>query len=66
MSESVRIGGIRKNPAIDKSNALESAEIKAMARKKMEKLLQADEFARSEICTRQVPVNFDKMGKKSV
>ena len=39
MSESVKIGGIGKNPAIDKINNLNSIDIKNYAVKKMEELL---------------------------
>ena len=65
MSESVKIGGIRKNPAIDKINRLDSMDVKNMAKYKMEKLLQSEDFARNEICTRQVPINFGKANWKS-
>lgn len=61
MSESVKIGGIRKNPAIDKINRLDSMDVKNMAKNKMEKLLQTEEFTRSGILTRQVPVTFEKI-----
>lgn len=39
MSESVKIGGIGKNPAIDKINSLNSIDIKNYAVKKMEEML---------------------------
>ncbi|MDE6925470.1 MAG: hypothetical protein K2O97_07545 [Acetatifactor sp.] len=61
MSESVKIGGIRKNPAIDKISRLDSMDVKNMAKNKMEKLLQTEEFTRSGIFTRQVPVTFEKI-----
>lgn len=39
MSESVKIGGIGKNPAIDKINQLNAIDVKNYAVKKMEALL---------------------------
>lgn len=60
MSESVRIGGIGKNPAIDKINKLNSIDIKNYAVNKMEQLLTEGEA--SDIAhIREVPINFDKV-----
>ncbi len=42
MSESVRVGGIGKNPAIDKINKLNAIDVKNYAVKKMEDLLLVD------------------------
>lgn len=39
MSESVKVGGIGKNPAIDKINKLNAIDVKNYAVKKMEELL---------------------------
>lgn len=39
MSESVRVGGIGKNPVIDKINQLNAIDVKNYAVKKMEALL---------------------------
>ena len=39
MSESVKIGGIGKNPAIDKVNRLNAIDVKGYAAKKMEEIL---------------------------
>ena len=39
MSESVKVGGIGKNPAIDKINQLNAIDVKTYAVKKMEDLL---------------------------
>lgn len=39
MSESVRVGGIEKNPAIDKINKLNAIDVKNYAAKRMEDLL---------------------------
>lgn len=43
MSESVKVGGIGKNPAIDKINQLNVVDVKNYAVQKMEALLLADE-----------------------
>lgn len=51
MSESVRVGGIGKNPAIDKINKLNAIDVKNYAVKKMEDLLlveKADKLNRIE------------------
>ena len=42
MSESVKIGGIGKNPAIDKINRLNSTDVKNYVVNKMEQLLLGD------------------------
>ena len=60
MSESVRIGGIGKNPAIDKINKLNSIDIKNYAVNKMEQLLTEGE-AGDIAHIREVPINFDKV-----
>lgn len=60
MSESVKIGGIRKNPAIDRINNMNSTEVKKSAKKKMEQLLLAEEVVQSETFTRPVPIDFSK------
>ncbi len=60
MSESVKIGGIGKNPAIDKINNLNSIEIKNYAVKKMEELLirtNVDGLAYGK----KVPIDFTKV-----
>lgn len=64
MSESFRNGGIRKNPAIDKVNNLNSMEIKSSAKEKIEQLLLAEESLQSDIYARQVPINFSKINWK--
>ena len=59
MSESVKIGGIGKNPAIDKINNLNSIDIKNYAVKKMEELLirtNVDGLAYGK----KVPIDFTK------
>lgn len=60
MSESVKIGGIGKNPAIDKINSLNSIDIKNYAVKKMEEMLitkNPDETAYGK----RVPIDFTKV-----
>ena len=60
MSESVKIGGIGKNPAIDKINNLKSIDIKNYAVKKMEELLirtNVDGLAYGK----KVPIDFTKV-----
>lgn len=64
MSESFRNGGIRKNPAIDKVNNLNSMEIKSSAKEKIEQLLLAEESLQSDIYARQIPINFSKINWK--
>lgn len=61
MSESVRIGGIGKNPAIDKINRLNSVDIKNYAVNKMEQLLTESESVEDIMRIREVPINFDKV-----
>lgn len=61
MSESVRIGGIGKNPAIDKINRLNSIDIKNYAVNKMEQLLTEGESVEDIMRIREVPINFDKV-----
>lgn len=56
MSESVRVGGIGKNPAIDKINQLNAIDVKNYAVKKMEALLLADE-AESLNSIRQISID---------
>lgn len=60
MSESVKIGGIGKNPAIDRINNVDSTDVKNFAKKKMEQLLLAADSAQSGIYTRQVSIDFSK------
>lgn len=59
MSESVKIGGIGKNPAIDKINRLNAVDVRNYAVEKMEKLLFVAE-AEDEKYSREVPIDFSK------
>lgn len=61
MSESVKIGGIGKNPAIDKINRINSIDIKNYAVKKMEQLLMEGDSVDDIVRIREVPINFDKV-----
>lgn len=60
MSESVRIGGIGKNPAIDKINSLNSMDVKNYAVNKMEQLLLTGDVSQTKTYMREVPIDFDK------
>lgn len=64
MSESVKIGGIGKNPAIDRINNMTVSDVKKYALKKMEQFLLAEGIAQSKIFTRQVPLDFSKANWK--
>ncbi|GFI03479.1 hypothetical protein AALA79_20450 [Lachnospiraceae bacterium 64-25] len=59
MSESVRIGGIGKNPAIDKINRLNEVDIKRYAVKKMEELL-LDDGGKGQVYDIEVPIDFSR------
>ena len=59
MSESVKIGGIGKNPAIDRINQLNATDIKKQAVKRMEQLLLEPELPQTGKYHRAVPVDFD-------
>jgi len=63
MSESVRIGGIGKNPAIDRINSLNAADIKNQAVKRMEQLLLTDVPEIGKY-TKIVPVDFSRVDWK--
>lgn len=56
MSESVKVGGIGKNPAIDKINKLNAIDVKNYAVQKMAELLLADE-AEKLSGIRQAPID---------
>ena len=59
MSESVKIGGIGKNPAIDKINRLNAVDIKKYAVEKMEELLLTSE-PEEQVYGRKVPIDFSR------
>lgn len=60
MSESVKIGGIGKNPAIDKINSLNSIDVKNYAVKKMEQLLLTEDFKENITDINIAQVDFSK------
>lgn len=60
MSESVKIGGIGKNPAIDKINSLNAMDIKNYAAKKMEQLLLTEDRSHNAAYTKKVSIDFSK------
>lgn len=64
MSESVTIGGIGKNPAIDKIDNLNSMDVKMYAVKKMEQTLILGGDVQSETYMRQVPIDFGRVNWK--
>lgn len=59
MSESVKIGGIGKNSAIDRINQLNAADIKKQAVKRMEQLLLEPELPQTRKYHRAVPIDFN-------
>lgn len=62
MSEKVKIGGIGKNPAIDKINSLNVMDVKNYAAKKMEELLLVKNSPGEEnsIFTAKLPLDFSQ------
>lgn len=56
MSESVRVGGIGKNPAIDKINKLNAVDVKNYAVKKMEDLLLVEKAEKLN-SIKQIPID---------
>lgn len=60
MSESVKIGGIGKNPAIDKINSLNSIDVKNYAVKKMEQLLLSEDISEKKEYAKSVSIDFSK------
>lgn len=64
MSESVKVGGIGKNPAIDKINDLSSMDVKNIAKRRMEQLILTEESAYSDVYKRQIPLDFSKANWK--
>lgn len=60
MSESVKIGGIGKNPAIDKINRLNGIDVKNYAANRMEQLLETGTSSKNGSYTKEVPIDFSK------
>ncbi len=65
MSQRVKIGGVRKNPAIDKINSLEAIDVKNYIVGKMEQLLIED-IAQQEQWrdVTELPLDFSKAAWK--
>lgn len=59
MSESVRSGGVGKNPAIDKINKINAVDIRKYAVEKMEELL-LDDKPKGQAYGREVPIDFSR------
>lgn len=59
MSESVRSGGVGKNPAIDKINKINAVDIRKYAVEKMEELL-LDDKPKGQTYGREVPIDFSR------
>ncbi len=60
MSESVKVGGIGKNPAIDKINRLNGIDVKSYAVDRMEQLLISGDSFMDRMYTKDVPIDFSK------
>lgn len=61
MSESVRIGGIGKNPAIDRVNSLNAADVKKRAVSKMEQILLMEQLSDDMKYAKKVFIDFSKV-----
>lgn len=61
MSESVRIGGIGKNPAIDKINSLNAIDIKNYASDKMKQVVLSGHSGSDTVHRKTVPISLDKV-----
>lgn len=64
MSESVKVGGIGKNPAIDKINRLNGINVGNYAVGRMEQLLSSGEPSRGRAYKKDVPIDFSKAAWK--
>ncbi len=60
MSERVKVGGIGKNPAIDKINRLNKIDVQNYAVDKMEQLLASGNSSKDKVYTKNVPIDFSK------
>ena len=60
MSESVKVGAIGKNPAIDKINRLNGIDVKNYAVDRMEQLLERGISSKNRTYTKDVPIDFSK------
>ena len=61
MSESVKIGGIGKNPAIDKINSLNGIDIGNFAANRMKQLVLNEDSDSGTVQRRQIPLHLENM-----
>lgn len=64
MSESVKIGGIGKNPAIDQIQQLNAIDVGSYAAKRMQELLFQPEYLEKEEKINSMTVDFTKVNWK--
>lgn len=64
MSESVKIGGIGKNPAIDQIQQLNAIDVGSYAAKRMQELLVQPEYLEKEEKINSMTVDFTKVNWK--
>lgn len=61
MSESVKIGGIGKNPAVDKINSLQAIDIKSHAVRRMTEAVQGGKPHGSAAYRKEIPVSLERI-----
>ena len=61
MSERVKIGGIGKNPAIDKINSLKAIDIKSHAVRRMEQDVQDGHAGSGMAYRKEIPVSLERV-----
>ena len=61
MSESVKIGGIGKNPAIDKINSLNGIDIRNFATNRMKQTVFSEDFDSSIAYGKRILLNLDQV-----
>lgn len=66
MSESVKIGGIGKNPAIDQIQQLNAIDVGSYAAKRMQELLVQPEYLEKEEKINSMTVDFTKVNWKRI
>lgn len=64
MSESVKIGGIGKNPAIDQIQQLNAIDVGSYAAKRMQELLVQPEYLEKEEKINSMTMDFTKVNWK--
>ena len=64
MSESVKIGGIGKNPAIDQIQQLNAIDVGSYAAKRMQELLVQPEYLEKEEKINSMTIDFTKVNWK--